>query len=416
MLTKEEYEDVRELQRQGWSISAIARHLGRDRKTVRSYLGGEKIAGVRSPAQDEFSRYLPYCRQRLTDDPHLPASALFDEVAALGYPGAYSTFTRALRKHQVRPTCAFCRSARSSEDGSAPRPADEKVRFEWLELPDPPAEWDGASPARLLLGSLVRLDRWRAVITEGGELPHLVEAVDQVLRGLGGTTMRWRFGRTPAVWCPKTGRVTPAFAEVARYYGVSVKVCRADRAGAADPAHHAAVRSWWQTVPTGGSLWAAQESLDRFASALDGRRRTTGDPGQPVSGEALLDLPAAAYPLRICVERTVASQGLVSYRGNSYAVPPDLAGASVQVRRRLGEPFLSITTTSGAVIARHPVAPQGAGLRLIGRGGAIVLDRPARPARSEASSCRRGQGHRPLSPAALAEADALRGAGSAPGR
>ncbi|MFI9605070.1 hypothetical protein ACIHCX_35540 [Streptomyces sp. NPDC052043] len=55
--------------------------------------------------------FLPYCRQRLADDPHLWASTLFDEVVELGYEGAYSTFTRALRRYQVRPHCEPCRAS-----------------------------------------------------------------------------------------------------------------------------------------------------------------------------------------------------------------------------------------------------------------------------------------------------------------
>ncbi|MFE7487322.1 hypothetical protein [Kitasatospora sp. NPDC057541] len=94
MLTREEDVDAHALRRQGWSISAIARHLGRDRKTVRAYLAGERVAGVRAPALDEFVPFLPHCRQRLADDPHLWATRLFDEVIDLGYHGGYSTFTR----------------------------------------------------------------------------------------------------------------------------------------------------------------------------------------------------------------------------------------------------------------------------------------------------------------------------------
>ena len=52
MLTREEDIDAHTLRRQGWSISAIARHLGRDRKTIRAYLAGERVAGVRKPAED----------------------------------------------------------------------------------------------------------------------------------------------------------------------------------------------------------------------------------------------------------------------------------------------------------------------------------------------------------------------------
>ena len=45
MLTREEDIDAHALRRQGWTISAIARHLGRDRKTIRAYLAGERAAG-----------------------------------------------------------------------------------------------------------------------------------------------------------------------------------------------------------------------------------------------------------------------------------------------------------------------------------------------------------------------------------
>ncbi len=43
MLVQEECVEVHALKRRGWSISAISRHLGRDRKTVRAYLLGERM-------------------------------------------------------------------------------------------------------------------------------------------------------------------------------------------------------------------------------------------------------------------------------------------------------------------------------------------------------------------------------------
>ncbi|MGY3847321.1 terminase gpP N-terminus-related DNA-binding protein [Streptomyces hydrogenans] len=45
MLTREEGVDAHALRRQGWTISAIARHLGRDRKTIRAYLNGDHVPG-----------------------------------------------------------------------------------------------------------------------------------------------------------------------------------------------------------------------------------------------------------------------------------------------------------------------------------------------------------------------------------
>lgn len=85
MLTREEDIDVHALRRQGMSISAIARHLGRDRKTIHAYLAGRE-SGVRNrTASDPFDRFEAYCAQRLRDDPHLWAATLFVERLELGY-------------------------------------------------------------------------------------------------------------------------------------------------------------------------------------------------------------------------------------------------------------------------------------------------------------------------------------------
>src|SRR3954447_11405323 len=80
MLTREDDIDVHALRRQGWTISAIARHLGHDRKAIRAYLNGRQ-AGVRAPAgPDEFAPFIDYCRAWLTEDPHLWAMTLHRNV------------------------------------------------------------------------------------------------------------------------------------------------------------------------------------------------------------------------------------------------------------------------------------------------------------------------------------------------
>ncbi|MEV6654673.1 transcriptional regulator [Streptomyces sp. NPDC051219] len=221
--------DAHALRRQGWTISAIARHLGRDRKTIRAYLNGEQEAGQRRLAADEFVPYLEYCRQRLADDPHLWATALFDEMAELGYRGGYSTFTRALRRYDVRPHCDPCHSTRGRDVAIIAHPPGEEIQFDWLELPDPPGVWGVGGHAHLLVGALAHSGRWRAVLAESEDFPHLVQGLDQVVRKLGGTARRWRFDRMSTVCYPSSGQVTAAFAGVAKYYGVGVDVCPSRR-------------------------------------------------------------------------------------------------------------------------------------------------------------------------------------------
>ena len=69
MMTQGEGVEIHALREQGWSISAIARHVGRDRKTVRAYLVGDGVVGVRaSTVGDPFEAVEAYVRQRLVED------------------------------------------------------------------------------------------------------------------------------------------------------------------------------------------------------------------------------------------------------------------------------------------------------------------------------------------------------------
>ena len=75
MLTQEDDVDAHALRKRGWTITAIAAHLGHDRKTIRAYLNGERVAGVRATdAVSGFDAYANYCRERLLEDPHLWAT------------------------------------------------------------------------------------------------------------------------------------------------------------------------------------------------------------------------------------------------------------------------------------------------------------------------------------------------------
>ena len=49
MLTEEDDVEIHALARRGWSVSAIARHTGRDRKTVAKYLAGERPGAGAGP-------------------------------------------------------------------------------------------------------------------------------------------------------------------------------------------------------------------------------------------------------------------------------------------------------------------------------------------------------------------------------
>ncbi len=418
MLTREDDVDAHALRRQGWTISAIARHLGHDRRTIRDYLNGKRVAGERAAGTDDpLGPFVAYLRQRLVDDPHVWATTLFDEAGALGFDRSYPRFTHGLRRHRLRPHCEPCQASTGREHTVIDHPAGAEVQWDWVELPDPPGHWNAGREAHLLVGALPHSGRWRGVLAESEDQAHLVEALHAVSARLGGLPRRWRFDRMATVASPNTGRVTATFAAVAKHYGVGVDLCprrHGNRKGTVEKANHSAAQRWWRTLPDERTVVEAQVSLDGFCARVgDGRaRRRDGvatTVGALAATEPLAPLPAA-FPATVVVSRVVTAQALVAFRGNTYSVPPGLAGVKVTVSHRLAATTLDIATGGGTVLARHRRELDGAGMMVRDRVHVAALESAVLAAFDTSRPCPR-KVRRPPSPAALAHAEDLRTGG-----
>jgi transposase len=360
MLTPEEDMEISALSKQGWSLSAIARHTGRDRKTIRGYLSGEREPGVRAkPGPDPFDRFEPYVRQRLVDDPHVWATVLFGEVAALGYDRAYQTFTRQVRDRGLRPHCEPCSSSNGRAHVDIDHPAGVETQWDWLELADTP--W--GAKAYVLVGALSHSSRFRGWFSEHDDLAHLVVGIDEVSRRLGGVTARWRVDRMATVIRPGTAEVQRSFAPVAKHYGVDgVDPCpprHGNRKGVVEKSIHYLTQRWWRTAAVTTPA-DAQAGLDRFCvEVADARPRGDATVGELADTEVLRALPKAPFPVEVTEVRLVAPNALVSLWGNRYSVPPALVGRRVQIRWRFGADTFTIGADQ-TVVATHRLAPRGA--------------------------------------------------------
>ena len=425
MLTWEENIDAQALRKRNWTISAIARHLGRDRKTIRAYLAGDRTPGQRTPAgPDGFAVFTDYVSARLGEDPHLWATTLFDELLDLGFTGSYPTLTRQIRQRGLRPVCADC--ARVSDRAAAviEHPPGDEIQWDWVDLPDAPAHWGWGTTARLLVGVLAHSGQWRGLLLESQTQPHLIDGIDRICRALGGTARAWRFDRMTTVCHPGDGKVTASFAAVATHYGVQVRICpprRGNRKGVVEKSVQIAAQRWWGTLPDEVSVEAAQARLDTWCSTRGDTRKRRDQHGWSTvavmaAAEPLVALAGLApYPAVITVSRTVSAQALVSYAGNRYSVPPELAGATVAVQIRLGATHLDILTpTAGpvpTVIARHRLAAAGTGATVRDHGHVVALNHAAMTAGSPSKPHHRKQ-RIPPGAASLAAAKHLRAARS----
>lgn len=417
MLSERSSVDIHALHRQGITISEIARRTGHDRKTIRSYLRGDREPGVRKrAAPDVFEPFTDYVTARLIEDPHLWAVTLLDELRPLGFEGSYPSLTRQIRDRSLRPACQACAHVTKRPNAVIEHPPGEETQFDWLELPDAPVQWGyPRKGAYVLVGSLAHSGIWRAAIAPSMDLPHLLAAMTTVLTLLGGLTRVWRFDRMRTVLDPATGDLTAMFSAFAKHHGVQAVACRprsGNRKGVVEKNNHTAAQRWWRTLPDEITAEQAQASLERFAARQDGRRREsptgTTTAAAMRAGERLRPLPPMAFPVVVTEHRTVSRQALIHWRGNRYSVPRELAMATVNVHQHLGADHIEITTTSGAAVARHRLAEPGLGITQRTDQHVTALETIA------LASAPPGRPHRrkeriPPGPAALAAAQALTG-------
>ena len=190
MLTQEDDVDAHALRKRGWSISAIARHLGHDRKTIRAYLNGERAAGVRAPAvRGPFDPFVDYCRERLRRG----SASVGDDVVRRGRRARLRPVVSDV--HPPAPgafSCARIASAAHAAKGRPvaiiDHPAGEETQWDWVDLPDPPPAWGWGANASLFVGALAHSGRWRGRLAESKDQPHTIDALDQITRALGGLT------------------------------------------------------------------------------------------------------------------------------------------------------------------------------------------------------------------------------------
>ena len=103
MLDLEEYGTLRELHKQGLSISEIARSTGHSRGTVRKYLRADVPPEVkrRAPKPSKLDGYKDYIAQRLTNYP-LTATRIYHEIQEMGFTGKYTIVRDYVRENRPK--------------------------------------------------------------------------------------------------------------------------------------------------------------------------------------------------------------------------------------------------------------------------------------------------------------------------
>jgi transposase len=350
---------ILELRRQGLSISAIAREVGLDRKTIRRYLarGLEPPAyGPRQPRPTLLDPFTGYLRERVKAYPALTGTRLLRELKERGYTGGYSAITEYLR--EVRPV-ADPRFEVRFETAPGEQGQVDFARFQVVFTDEP------TTPRIVWLFSMVlgysRLVWARFVVHQ--DLATVLRCHVAAFEALGGAPRELLYDRmkTAVLGEHDPGGIVynRALIDLARHYGFHPKACQPYRAKTKGK-----VERPFRYIREDFFLARAFRNLTDLNAQLRGwldgvANRRTHATTRRIVNEAFAEersqlrpLPLAPFRAVLRLERRISRDGMVSVGGNLYSVPDATRRRAVEVHTLADEIRIF---EDGVLIASHPV-------------------------------------------------------------
>jgi transposase len=368
VLKVEEWVSIREMARQGVSVSEIARRTGRDRKSVRKVLAG-LLPSARATTWKEgagkLAPYREYLVQRVGEG-CWNGAVLFEEICARGYTGKTSILRgflaplRAEAKRQREATVRF-------ETGPG-----KQAQVDWGEFG---RIWDGGERRwRKLYGFVFTLGYSRAQhlsFTTSCDLEHFLGCHIEAFEALG-LPEQVLYDNLKTAILGRSGDGSPIFPgrflDFALYYGFTPKFCRpyrpqtkgkvergvgyvrqnfwvrvavAVRAGGLELAElNRRARDWVGTVAQPRVHGTHREVVvERYAREAPHLGRASGRPRFDTDYHAL---------------RRVGRDGRISYRGQLYQLPWAQASGEVLVDESLAG-VVTVRTKGGVALDHRPV-------------------------------------------------------------
>lgn len=337
---KERWEEIHRLHQAGQGVSAIARQLDLDRKTVRHWLKQPAWAPYRREAKEDtvLSPHRAWLTERAPQVRH-SARILYQELRARGYAGGYDTVKNAVRPLRAEAVLASLTQRRFETGPGQQAQVDwgqVKVRFE-----------SGPAKAHVFV---MTLGYSRRAYVEGFEherLASLLAAHEHAFAHFGGRCAELLYDRMRTVILGSEDgkpRWNATFEAFAQHWGFEPRVCRPYRAQTKGKVESGVKYVKRNFVP--GRVF---RDLDDFNEQLrqwsleiaDVRRHGTTHqpPIERFAEEAAALVPTAgqaSFLDALVRERVVADDWLVSIDSNRYSVPCRLIGKTVQVIRAGG--------------------------------------------------------------------------------
>ena len=226
MLDEGDWEAVRRLHEEGWSISAIARHLNLDRKTVRTWLRRGQWQPYRRQARSDtlLASHGEFLRRR-APEVQFSARILYQELTRRhGFTGSYDTV-----KRFVAPLRDLVRHAEQCQTRFE-TPPGQQSQVDWGEAKVHFRDLPFSVHLFVLTLGYSRRAFYRACPNE--QLAQFLDAHELAFEHFGGVTAEILYDR-PRTVCARDadGKLAwnTTFKAFADHWGFEPRVCRAYR-------------------------------------------------------------------------------------------------------------------------------------------------------------------------------------------
>jgi transposase len=391
LVGQQQWQAIHERRGAGHSVSAIARELDLDRKTVRNCLQQQAWAPYRR--EDSVPSLLDEHREWLVErapQVHYSARILHQELRSQrGWSGSYESVKLAVRPLRAAASVAALTQARFE---TAP---GEQAQVDWGQLT---VRLAGVPTKVHVL--VMTLGYSRRAYAEGflhERMPNLLAAHENAFAHFGGRCETLLYDRMRTVVLGTIGdaeghrvpKLNDTFHAFAKHWGFTPRLCQPYRAQTKGK-----VESGVKYLKRNFAPGRVFRDLEDFNAQLGAWQLEVADlrihgtthqrPIERFAEEALALVPTAGQPsfLQAMVrERVVADDWLVSIEGNRYSVPFGLIGKSVQVVREGGH---WVIRHRGQVVAEHAVLTGRAQLSVRPEHGPGAAARNARQRYAEA--------------------------------
>ena len=348
---------ILDLHRQGLSVSAIARRVGIDRKTVRKYIerGLEPPSyGPRQPRARRLEPFEAYLRQRVVAYPGLTASRLLREIREHGYGGGYSAVTDFLREVRPSPTPPF--------EVRFETPPGEQAQVDFAQFEVVYADEPEAVRKVWLFSLVLGYSRliWARFVAHQ-DLQTVLRCHMAAFAGLGGVPREILYDRMKTAVIGEDSEAhivyNRALIDFAGHYGFHPKACRPYRAKTKGK-----VERPFRYIREDFFLARSFRNLDDLNAQLAHWLGTVANPrvhattrrvvNEAFAEEKLQPLPLVPFSAVLKLERRVSHEGMVSVGGNFYSVPDATRKRVVEVHSLADEIRIF---EADRLIAVHPV-------------------------------------------------------------